>query len=416
LPVHRLAADEMAGTPHAWSSFFDALANQELLDGIDTGIATTVTSFATPLYAIEKNSDEKPEKLVLGMRPWRIAPGGKKPELVERPEVPESLMQAREAFQADMDKTFAVNDDATGQTDSKEKNAQAEALRASMAVQQVSSQAAEARVFLRRIMECRLKTLRKNAQGERILRAVGESQRHLLEGSRFFTSKQLEPLDTIELEESNPMEDTPQGRQSMLDFYGERGLANTQENIEAVMRTGRLPKVTDAIRSENILIDAENELIRRGQMPMVYPTQNHVLHMRQHAETTMNIPALKNEALLKAHDEHEREHWMARFGAERDLDPLYRPRYEFIMGRGPDPGGAIPPPGAIQSGTQPPAPGQPSPTPAPQPGATTPTPPPGEQAAAVQPKNGEGPVSMPKNPLNGQTFSPNTPPVQGMPS
>jgi len=204
-----------------------------------------VTSFATPLYAIEKNIDEKPEKLVLGMRPWRIAPGGKKPELVERPEVPESLMQAREAFQADMDKTFAVNDDATGQTDSKEKNAQAEALRASMAVQQVSSQAAEARVFLRRIMECRLKTLRKNAQGERVLRAVGESQRHLLEGSRFFTAAKLEPLDTVELEDSNPLEDTPQGRQALLDYYGERGLIKSQEDVESVMRTGRLTKALD---------------------------------------------------------------------------------------------------------------------------------------------------------------------------
>lgn len=413
LPLYRLSADEMAGTPHAWTSFYDALANQELLDGIDTSAATIVTSFGTPVYAIEKNSGEKPEKLVLGMRPWLIAPGGKKPELVERPQVPESMLAYREVLTQDMQQTFAVNDDATGQTDSKEKNAQAEALRASMAVQQVSSQAAEARTFLRRTMECRLKTLRKNAQGERLLRAVGESQRHLLESSRFFTAKEIEPLDSVELEESNPLEDTPQGRQAMLDYYGERNLIRSQEDVEAVMRTGRLSKAMDAIRDENMLIEQENELLQRGEQPHVYPSQNDVLHMRQHQCVTLDFVTLdKRPEVLQAHDLHEQAHWLQRFGVPRDMDPLYRPRMEFIAGRGPEPMTAIPPPGAIQSPTQPPAQGQPSQTPPPQPGQPSQTPKP-EAAAAVQPTNGAPPVSLPKNPLNGEQFSPNVPPVQG---
>jgi hypothetical protein len=134
LPLHRLSADEMAGTPHAWTTFYDALANQELLDGIDTSAATIVTGFGTPMYAIEKNSGEKPEKLVLGMRPWLVAPGGKTPELIQRPEIASSMMEYRETLSQDIDKTFAINDDATGQTNSSDKNAQAEALRASMAV------------------------------------------------------------------------------------------------------------------------------------------------------------------------------------------------------------------------------------------------------------------------------------------
>ncbi len=416
LPIHRLAADEMAGTPHAWTPFYDVLATQELLDGIDTGAATIVTSFATPVYAIEKNSDEKPDKLVLGMRPWRISPGGKKPELVERPQVSESLLNYRGVLSSDVDRAFSVNDDATGQTDSKQKNAQAEALRASMAVQQVSSQSAETRAWLRKTEECRLKTLRKNAQGERLLRAIGESQRHLLDGSRFFTAKQIEPLDCVELEDSNPMEDTVQGRQTMLDYYGERGLIKSQEDVESVQRTGRLSKALDPIRKENMLIEQENEMLMRGEMPFAYPTQNHVLHMRQHCDVTYDVVTLeKRPEVLKAQKEHDREHWFLRFGCDRDTDPLYSPRMEFIAGRGPDPGGPIPPPGA-QNGTPQPAPGAgPSQTPPPQPGhgSSTPAPQGPEAAAAVQPTNGAPAVSLPKNPMTGESFSPTQPPVQG---
>lgn len=414
LPLQRLAADEMAGTPHAWSTFFDVMATQELLDGIDTGAATTVTGFATPLYAIERGGDEKSEKLALGMRTWRMGPMGKKPELIERPEVPESLLRYREELGTDMDKAFSVNSDSTGQTDSKEKNAQAEALRASMSLQQVSTQSSDSRTWLRKTMECRLKTLRKNAQGERLLRAVGESQRHLVETSRFFTARQLEPLDSVELEESNPLEDTPQGRQAMLDYLGEHGLIKSQEDVEAVMRTGKLAKATNAIRDENMLIDAENEMIQRGEMPMVYPSQNGVLHMRQHMCTTLSVAALRNDKVLQTHDAHEREHWFVHFGVDRDTDPLYFPRMQFIKGLGPDPMAPVAPP-AARTGTPAPQPGEPSGTQPPAQGETTPTQPsqPGTPSP-VQPQGGQPPVEMPTNPLTKAPFQP-TAAGQGLP-
>jgi hypothetical protein len=427
LPLHRLSADEMAGTPHAWTTFYDALANQELLDGIDTSAATIVTGFGTPMYAIEKNSGEKPEKLVLGMRPWLVAPGGKTPELIQRPEIASSMMEYRETLSQDIDKTFAINDDATGQTNSSDKNAQAEALRASMAVQQVSAQSGEARGFLRRIMECRLKTTRKNMQGERLLKAVGEAERHMLEGSRFFTAAKLEPLDNVELEEANPLEDTVQGRQAMLDFYGQRNLIKSQEDVESVMRTGRLAKALDPIRSENMLVESENEMLARGEAPMAYPTQNDVLHMRQHACVTMSVAALKNPKVLQAYDAHDREHWLNRFGCDRDSDPLYRPRYEFVMGRGPEPQAQIPPPAMVHGMVPPQQPGAPQmgqPQPLPNgPGLPQPMSPkpiqggmPGGQAPApTQPAGAEKPVNLPKNPLTKQQFSPGQAPLQEAP-
>lgn len=420
-PVQRLAADEMAGTPHAWAPFYNVLATQELLDGIDTAAATTVTSYSQPVYAIEKGGGEKPEKLAMGNRIWRIAPNGKKPELIERPTIDQQLLAYREVLGQDMQQDFNVNDDATGATDSKEKNAQAEALRASMAVQQVSSQAAESRASGRRMMECRLKTLRKNANGQRMLRMSGNSKRAQFVTSRFFTSRTIEPLDNVTLEDSNPMEDTWQGRQAMLDYYGPKGcnLIKSQEDIESVITTGRLAKAINPVRDENILIATENEMIQRGEAPMVYPTQNHVLHMRQHACTTMSTAALKNAKLLGTHNEHEKEHWQMRFGCDRDSDPLYQPRYEFVMGRGPEPQAPIPPPAARgQPGA---APGGPPPPGAPQPhpgGPPAPMPqgPPGPPQAAPTQLPGGKPQNLPKNPLTGQVFSPDAPPMGAPPS
>lgn len=413
-PLQRLAADEMAGTPHAWAPFYNVLATQELLDGIDTAAATTVTGYSNPIYAIDKNGDEKPEKLVLGNRVWRVPPGGKRPELIERPQVDEQLLAYREVLGGEMQQDFNVNDDATGTSDSKEKNAQAEALRASMAVQQVSSQAAESRAVGRKTMEVRLKTLRKNANSERLLRIAGNSKRAQLATCRFFTKQTLEPLDNVTLEDANPMEDTWQGRQSMLDYYGEKGMIKTQEDVESVLTTGRLSKAIDPIGDENRLISTENEGLQRGEPGKLHPAQNHVLHMRKHQCVMMNVAALDNQPLLAAHDAHEKEHWQVYFGCDRDTDPLYHPRMQFIKGLGPEPMVPIPPP---MAGTPVPAPGEPTQTPPPAPGQQSHAPAPVEQGpqGPEQAAPGAAQTNLPTNPLTKQAFSPNMAPIQTPP-
>jgi hypothetical protein len=417
-PLIRLSADEIPGTPHGWAPFYNVLANQEMLDGIDTVAATIVTGYGNPVYSLPHGAGEKIEKLGAGNRVWRLGPGKDKPELIDRPEISETLLKYREALADDMVQDFAINDSALGQLPDSERNAQAEALAASMAVQQVAPQAASARRALMTLGELRLKTMRKNMQGERLLKAVGESRRHLLEGTKFFTARQLEPLETVELEEGNPMEDTPQGRQAMLDFLGEHGLIKNGEDIVAVVTTGRLAPVIDPVQTENRLIEAENEMIQRGEVPKVWPTHNDVLHYRQHAEPTLSISAGNNTKLLGAEALHSAMHYQQRYGVHPRVDPAFRARHEFLMGRTPQdiPPPFMPPPPMNADGTPMPQPGAPTQTPPPAAGESSQTPAP----SPVQPSSTAAPaVKQPNettNPMTGQPFSTTQPPIGGMPS
>lgn len=415
-PIIRLSADEIPGTPYAWAPFFNVLANQEMLDGIDTVASTIVTGYGNPVYALPHGAGEKPEKLAVGNRIWRMGSGDKAPTLIERPEISETLLKYREALADDMVQDFAINDSALGQLPESERNAQAEALAASMAVQQVAPQAAAARRALMSLGELRLKTLRKNMKGERLLKAVGESRRHLLEGTKFFTARQIEPLETVELEEGNPAEDSPQGRQALLDFLGEHGLIKSGEDVVSVITTGRLAPVLDPVRDENMLIEAENEMIQRGEVPMVFPTQNDVLHYRKHACTTFSVSALRNPSLLKAQTEHNDAHYAQRYGIPPQADPMFHARHEFLMGLSPQdaPAQPMPPGGGMPGAT--PQPGAPSQTQPPSSGeqAQTPAPSPVQPDATAAPQ-----VKAPNettNPLNGAPFSPTQPPIQGPPS
>ena len=390
-PVIRLASDEMIDAPYAHAPFQSQIAPQELSDALLTAHATLVTTYTDPLYAITNQADEQPSKLTAGAgRVWRMGPDGKKPELVQRPEVTQSAMDFDEMVAGEMERDLALNDAVTGQSEGSEKNAQAEALRASQAVQQVAPAAKSARAALMKLCELRIKTLRKNAKGERMLRIVGEAKKHLLAKSTYEASD-LEAFDSVELEEGNPLEATPQGRWEILQLFVDRNWVKSPEDAVTVLRTGRLEPVVDPILDENLLIKAENDAIRRGEVPPVYVTQNNILHMRQHMGVTMNPSALEDEKLLAAWGEHNDAHYVQEFGLPPETpdpmtgqprptravdDPMYSQRWKYIMGLAPAP---------VEGG----------------PGAA---PPPG--GAPQMPPNGPAAVKPIKNPLNGEKVSP----------
>jgi hypothetical protein len=376
-PVIRLASDEMIDAPYAHAPFQSQIGPQELSDSLLTSHATLVTTYTDPLYAIPNQADEQPSKLTSGPgRVWRMGLDGKKPELVERPEVSDSAMKFDEMVAGEMERDMALNDAVTGQTEGTEKNAQAEALRASQAVQQVAPAAKQYRAGLMKLCELRIKVLRKNAQGERILKLVGQAKKHLL-ARETYTGSELQAFDSVEFEEGNPMEATPQGRWALVEMFAERGWLNSPEDAITVLGTGRLEPVVDPQLDENLLIKSENAAICRGELPIVFEAQNHILHMRKHDSVTMTVSALNDAKLLAAYDTHWNEHYLQEFGIDPRMDPLLNERRKFIKGLGPAPM-------------------------APMPGSA----PAGPDGAPPMPPNGPAAVKPVENPLNGAQVSP----------
>lgn len=408
-PVLRLSADTMAGSPHAWAPFFNILAAQELGDSLLTTHATLLTTYTDPIYGVPTGTGNDPERLSTGPgRKWMVGPGDQMPQLIERPEVKESALRVDELVANEMQLDMALNDAVTGQSQGSEKNAQAEALRASQAVQQVAPAARGARRVLGLLQELRIKTLRKNATGERLLKIVGSSKKHLLLAAKSFNAGQLKAFEGFEYEDTNPMEATPQGRWAVVQLYQSLNLLRSVEDVDTAIATGRLEPVVDPVREENLLIMAENDALRRGENPPVYVTQNNILHMRKHMCVTMSPQALQDEKLLMAWQAHTDAHYAQEFGlppgTPATADPLYQQRWKFIMGLGPDPLAQLPS-GPGVAGQPPPQPGMPANDnqPSPQEGAPPPE----------MPPNGPDAVEPPKNPLDGQTFSNSQPPAIG---
>lgn len=418
VPVHRLVADEMFGTPHGWTSFWDTLGAQEISDAIQTTMATTATTLGSPTLALEQGSDIKPEDVVAGFQVIRYPRQSKAPEFLKPAPVSADLMKYDESLSADQRQLMGLNDVALGQPQGKELNAQAFAVLASMAVQQASPFQTAATEALSRLGTSMLRTYKKRVSRERELKVTGKSSKSLYAVQKF-SGKSLEAIDGVDIDIGNPLEQTAQGRATILQNLLE--IPNAVPSADAmfeVLETGRYEPAIRSQRDELLLLKAEYEQLQEGKNPPVHFLQNHPLHFRENYSPLSNPEALEDPSIIEAVNAHLDGHYLEHYGVPRLGDPLRYQRECFLMGRTPDPSLMPPPMGFWQGPPPPPGMGPPMGGPgAPPPGGPG-APPSGPPGPSGPPKPGAlppppeaapsgvqaPPVQMPTNPLTGQQF------------
>lgn len=408
VPIIRRASDERVGTPFGYASYWDTLGPQEILDASATTMATTITTFGNPILCTPDGGNWSGQDAAVFGREYHVPPGGSAPSYVLPPELAESAMKFDEALIEAQQQMLSLNDSALGQNKSADKNAQADALAASMAVQAMGPATVARRQSLGQLGQVWLTTLRHNVSAERVSRMLGAGQANLLADTKKWTGKDLGPMDSVTVEETSPMESTQQGRWAIYTDMNTRGEIKSQEEGEQVRNTGRLDRVIDPKRDDGILIQIECEQLAKGEMPLVHPTQNALTHYPANAAVLLSITALSDPKVCKAVQDTLDKRYFFYFGVWPDgappppgshpgtppltpPDPLKLDRRRFLEGTGPLPQ-PMPPPGLPPlpgGGASPPGPGQPAPAPDAQ----------------------SGPVNGPKNPMSGSPFSPVSPPI-----
>lgn len=403
-PVYRLSADEQFDTPHGWSQFLETLGAQEISDGIETTLASIITNLGHTCVAIEKGTEERPQKLPSGYRPWVYPKGGAKPESVQLAEFPADALKYREALASDQNRIMGLNDVALGQPQSAQMNAQAFAVLVSMAVQQAGPFQAQAMDSLAKVGTGILKTLAKRVTHKREVRVVGKSSESLYTVQKY-VGEDLDPASDVVIDIGNPMEQSPAGRMQLLQlFQSVPGAITSVEDIVQVVETGRLEPATRRDRDESLLVMAEYEMLQQGKQPAVHTGQNHALHYRENYAVLLSPAALQNKAVIDVVQAHLDAHYLEYYGVPPLGDPLRLPRQRFLLGQGPEPMPMMPPPmpGAEAAPVAD--------------GGQAQGPPGGVGMTGPAPLGDVAPPSLPPNPVNGSTLSLESPPVAAAPA
>ncbi len=388
-PIIRLAADEKFDTPNAWSPYWDTLASQEIMDGIETTLATILTTMGNPVIAVEKGGDQKPDDLASGFRTWTYAKGGNKPDVMQHAVFPEKALDYLDMQTSSQRSMMGLNDVALGQPESAQMNAQAFAVLASMATQQAAPFMQRCIEALGKIGSSVLHTRMTRTSKPRMLQVTGQSSKHLYSELEYVGSD-LKPVNGVVVEIGNPSEQSAAGRGILFDkLMTIPGAITSPEQGIQVLETGKLDPAVRGTRDELQLIASEYEMLSRGEAPPVHAVQNHPLHYRENAAALHNLDALKNLGVIQAVQQHLDAHYLEQFGVEPSADPMRLERTRFLLGHGPEPMPMAPPMPGGPAGAPPPPDGAP---------ADVMAAPHGSPELAAMPE-------MPPNPMTGQPFN-----------
>jgi hypothetical protein len=388
MPVFRAEALPLDGTVFGYSLFFDLLALQHGLNALLSSLVTVQAAFGVPNVWFPQGCEVQKTQIGGGLN---VFEGGTAPpqpvDLVPKnPESAKLLELLRSLFS-----TYSgVNDVARGSAPDGVKAASALALLEARAIQFVAlAQKADVQL-MERVTSAALEDSQDKATEPQLVRVAGKANQFAV---RQFVGKvdeanppgpgvsRIDAITGYRIRIGNPLQETVSGRMQMADSMAEKGLIKTPGDYIQALTTGDVKPVLEAVQREEIGIVGENEMLARGELPIVGAYDDPPKHIREHYSLLAAPEARADVGLVQRVTAHVDEHkvqWQA-------MDPALL----AALGFQPYPAPMLPPPGM----GGPPGPGG-------GPGLAPPLP--GPDAAAMSPTAGVRPAKPPKNPISGE--------------
>jgi hypothetical protein len=401
IPVFRVAASDVIGSPLGYGPMTELAPMQEALDKTFSSIATRFFAFGVPNIVAARGASPDVTQLPGGSNLLEVdaSPDGKlpvevldllgvKPEMFKWPEILTQIMGTISGINA------VVQGNPPPGLDAGVAIAQFQA----MAVQFASGIQQSYAECIEEIVLWIFEALRIHSETmPRTVQLVGKSRRQAVED---FYGGMLD-FAGVSVDMGNPLSRTAAGKAMIADYLRNSGIPVTPEQFLQVLNTGTTEPVSEGVVSEMDLIRQENEMLSSGEPVHALRGENHALHIREHRAILANPDVKFNQKLLAMAEQHMTEHeqlWMMG-------DPLLG----IAMGVIPMGAGAMPPPpaaGGPSGGPAGSAPGGPSPGHPPS-GASAP--PGGPSMHAPPPKNappGELPKVLQPPPIPGGMIQP----------
>lgn len=171
-----------------------------------------------------------------------------------------------------------------------------------------------------KLVNCILQTFKKHATAERQLRVLDDGSYKVVP----FSANDVSYLDEVTIESVDPAFRSQDYRDRVADKLLGAGLVKDPEQYLAYLETGSLKVFTDSSKAELDLIADENEMILRGEIPVVVDSDRHTAHITGHDRLMLDVENRNDPLIKQAFDAHQAWH----IEAMRIADP------ELLMAKG----------------------------------------------------------------------------------
>ena len=302
LPVFRISANDILGTPYGYSPIFDVFPLQEGINALYSTILTNNNAFGVQNVFVPRNANIAFNTLEGGLN---IIEGDMKPEPLNLTQTPAETFKFLEMLEKAAETISGVNSVARGNPESSLKSGTALALVQSMSLQFVSGLQQSYVKLIEDVGTSVINILKDFSTAPKVIAMVGKNNRPYL---KEFTGESISAINRVVVDVGNPLSRTIAGRVQMAEQLLQMKLLKNPEQYMQILNTGKLDSAMEGEMSELLLVKSENEKLLDGESPIVSPLDQHRLHITEHKAVLADPELRKDANMVKGVMDHIEEH------------------------------------------------------------------------------------------------------------
>lgn len=305
IPVRRICPGVHQGTPFGYTPIFDLLGMQKAIDALYSAVLTNQMTFGVQSIMSMKGSDIDFRMISNGLGVIEYSMPDYKPEAVNFTQSAPEVFQYIQQLEGAMETISGVNSVVRGNPEASLKSGSALALVQSQAIQFSSGLQESYQNLVQDVFTDILNILKVYAKTKRVISVAGKFNRtNMLE----FTGESIEEINRVVVNSGSSLEQTLSGRIEIARDMLQNQLIKRPEEYIAVLNTGRLDPMIEGENSQLMLIRSENEDMGQGKQQHAVPTDDHALHIKEHAVALSTPESRNNPELIKIISDHMTEH------------------------------------------------------------------------------------------------------------
>lgn len=302
LPVYRISAQDIMGTPYGYSPMFDIFPLQEGINALYSTILTNQNAFGVQNVFVPRNANISINNLEGGLN---IIEGDMKPEPLNLTQTPAETFQFLAMLEKTAETISGISSVARGNPEASLKSGNALALVQSMSLQFISGLQQSYVKLIEDVGTSVINILKDFSTAPKVIAMVGKNNRPYL---KEFTGESISAINRVVVDVGNPLSRTIAGRVQMAEQLLQMKLLKSPEQYMQIMNTGKLESAMEGEMSELLLIKSENEKMLDGNNPIVSPLDQHRLHIMEH-KSVLADPELRNDQqMVKNVLDHVEQH------------------------------------------------------------------------------------------------------------
>ena len=302
MPVYRISAADIFGSPFGYTIAFDLLGIQQMVDKLYSVVCSNQLSSGMQNFWQPPGNQLTKTEIAGGLN---LLESVVKPEVLEMLSTPKEVFEFIAKLETIMEVLSGVSAVNRGETPDQLKSGTSLAFVASQAITFSSGLQNSYNQLQEGVGTGLIHILQDFVTTEKQAVIAGKFNRPIV---KHYTGAGLKNIDRVVVESKSAMSQTHAGKIQIADNLLGSGLIRNAREYLTVVNTGDLESLYESEMSEIILVKAENEDMRDYKEPIMLAMDDHKLHFLEHRSILANPDARKDVRLQSLVSKHCLDH------------------------------------------------------------------------------------------------------------